>query len=140
MIRLRPLFLTLWLVLTACSSVPVSPHPYKLPYAFNTLDLNHDGGIDYEEWYHGVYLERMWFYAKCDYGLDGKIYLSDARTCGMRDDAFLYYDQNKNGFIEVDEFKNLQPKAFFDFADRNDDGALSESEYRGVSIAISPNP
>jgi hypothetical protein len=52
----------------------------------------------------------------------------------------VYYDQNKNGFIEVDEFKDLQPKAFFDFADRNDDGALSESEYRGVSIAISPNP
>jgi Ca2+-binding EF-hand superfamily protein len=58
----------------------------------------------------------------------------------MRDDAFVYYDQNKNGFIEVNEFKDLQPKAFFDFADRNDDGALSESEYRGVSIAISPNP
>ncbi len=136
----RPLFLTLWLVLTACSSVPVSPHPYKLAYAFNTLDLDHDGGISYEEWYHGVYLERMWFYGKCDYGLDRKIYLSDARTCGMSDDAFVYYDQNKNGFIEVDEFKNLQPKAFFAFADRNQDGTLSASEYSRVAITISPVP
>ena len=137
---IRALFLTVWLFLTACASVPVSPHPYKLAYAFNTLDLDQDKKISYDEWYHGVYLERMWFYAKCDYGLDRKIYLSDARSCGMSDDAFIYYDRNKNGFIEVDEFRDLQPQAFFNFADRNEDGFLSEWEYDRVAITISPTP
>ena len=131
---MKRLFFILTLFLSGCNSAIVTTHPYKMPYYFNTLDIDKDGFLSFEEWYHGMYEERMWFYAKCDFGSDGRIYLSDAAACGMNEDAFSYYDRNKDAFISPEEFKTLQPKAYFDFVDSNKDGKISVSEYHRVSM------